>query len=144
MKRILLAAVLAVCFGAGPILAEGGKMDHASMRKHCAEMMKDKEMMGMMMDCIASDDSMRMDMMERMNGKVKGDKKKMKALCDAFMKDDRMKEMAEGECKMGKDEKKESGMKCQGMMGGMDMKKDMGEKKKKNSSHGDEAHEGHH
>ncbi len=145
MNRSALTAVLLACFMAAPFLAfaEDGKKDHGAMRKHCAEMMKDKEMMSMMMDCIASDDGMRMDMMDKMNGKVKGDKKKMKALCRVFMKGDGMRDMVEGECKMGMDPQKASGMKCEGMMGDMNGKKGSPAKKGKKTAGADE-HEGHH
>ena len=94
MKKILFYPIFFVgLFVLVTVLYAGGevkKVDPA-MEKKCKEMMKDKMMMEMMMDHIASDDTMRPGMMGKMLANAKSREDRMDEMSGEMMGDEAMK-----------------------------------------------------
>jgi hypothetical protein len=70
-------------------IAQEKKMDQKKQAP-MMEMMKDSTMMNRMMENIAKDDHMRMQMMQKMIQSAKGDQAKMTGLCKAMVEDEDM------------------------------------------------------
>lgn len=68
-------------------IAQEKKMDQ---KKQAQMMMKDSTMLNMMMENIAKDDHLRVQMMQKMIQSAKGDQAEMAALCKAMVEDEDM------------------------------------------------------
>ncbi len=120
MKKTIIIAMFAAVFVLS-IPATSIAQNESTGEKVSGSAVKPSGHMGMMMDEIAGNKQMRMQMMEKMMTRAKGDTSSMMQMCMAMMKDKDMSQMMK---KMMHDSKK---MKCQMM--------DKGSKKHEHSNH---------